>query len=137
MVLKLVGVGTATCTQRVMLIAHELGVPFELVNIDFAKLDHKAPAYVAVQPFGQTPYLDDDGFKMYESRAICRYLALKYGGVAKGLIPDPASKDLHKTALFEQAASTEVCNFDPSVSGLAYENIFYPSVTLLLYAAVT
>ncbi|RPD58823.1 thioredoxin-like protein [Lentinus tigrinus ALCF2SS1-7] len=40
------------------------------------------------------------------------------------LIPDPA--DIQRTALFEQAASVETSNFDPAVSGLAYENLFKP-----------
>nr|UJV38490.1 glutathion S-transferase [Trametes gibbosa] len=123
MVLPLYGNAMSTCTQRVRTVLAELGVQYEFVSVDFAKGEHKAPAFVAIQPFGQVPYLDDDGFKLYESRAIARYVALKYGGVSK-LIPDPA--DLHKVALFEQAASIESSSFDPSASSLAFENIFKP-----------
>ena len=123
MVLKLYGNPHSTCTNRVRTVLNELNVPFELVTIDFAKGEHKAPAFLAVQPFGQVPYIDDDGFKLFESRAIARYLALKYGGVGK-IIPDP--KDLQKTALFEQGASVEQSNFDPAASALAFENIFKP-----------
>ena len=123
MVLKLYGNPHSTCTNRVRTVAEELGVPLELVTIDFAKGEHKAPEFVAVQPFGQVPYLDDDGFKLFESRAISRYLALKHGGIGK-LIPDPA--DLKKTALFEQAVSIEVSNFDAFAAQLAWENIFKP-----------
>lgn len=115
----------STCTKRVRLILEELGLKYEFVSVDFSKGEHKAPAYVAKQPFGQLPYLDDDGFTLYESRAIARYLALKYGGIGK-LIPEPS--DLQKVALFEQAASVELSNFDPIAHSLTLENIFKPYV---------
>ena len=123
MVLKLHGNPNSTCTKRVVTVLTELNIPYELVVVDFAKGEHKAPAFTAVQPWGQVPYLDDDGFKLFESRAICRYLAVKYGGIGK-LIPDPA--DVQKTALFDQGASIEQSNFDPYASGLAYEIVFKP-----------
>ena len=123
MVLKLYGTPRSTCTKRVRTVLEELGVTYELVLVDNANKEHKSPAYLAIQPFGQMPYLDDDGFKLFESRAICRYLALKYGGVGT-LIPSPS--DVRKTALFEQAASIELTNFDPAAFGLAFENVIKP-----------
>ncbi|KAG1828514.1 glutathione S-transferase [Suillus variegatus] len=54
-----------------------------------------------------TPSKDDDGFILYESRAIARYLIKKYPNQGTPLIPsDPKAQ-----ALFEQAASVEVFNF--------------------------
>ncbi|KAH9933998.1 glutathione S-transferase [Epithele typhae] len=126
MVLKIHGATVATCTQRILIVIEELAIPYELVPVDYAAGEHKAPAYLANQPFGQIPYIDDDGFKLFESRAICRYLALKHGGVAAGLVP--AAGDLEAVALFEQAASVEMSNFDPSASKLAFENLFKPMV---------
>ena len=123
MVLKLYGHPMSTCTKRVAATLAEKQVPFELIPIDFAKGEHKSAAFLEKQPFGQVPYIDDDGFKLFESRAISRYLALKHGGIGK-LIPDPA--DLKKTALFEQAVSIEVSNFDAFAAQLAWENIFKP-----------
>ncbi|KAL1942975.1 hypothetical protein VTO73DRAFT_4646 [Trametes versicolor] len=99
----------------------ELNVPYKFVHIDTSKREHKSLAFSAVQPFGHVPYIYDDGFKLYESRAIACYLALKYGCVGT-LIPDPA--DLQKTVLLEQAASIETKNFDMYASGLAVESIF-------------
>ena len=121
MVLKLVGFTVSPCMLCVALILEEKGVPYELVRIDPFKDEHKLPAYLEKQPFGQVPYIDDDGFKLFESRAIARYLALKYGGAGK-LIPNQA--DAQKLAIFEQAVSIELCNFDPSASTLAFENVF-------------
>lgn len=123
MVLTLYGNLGATCTKRVRTVLAELDVPYEFVNVDLAKGEQKAPTYLALQPFGQVPYLDGGGFTLFESRAIARYLALQYGGVGT-LIPDPA--DVQKTARFEQAASVEMSNFEPSAVGLAIENLFKP-----------
>ncbi|OBZ68023.1 hypothetical protein A0H81_11995 [Grifola frondosa] len=122
MVLTLHGHPMSTCTQRVAVILKEKNVPFKFVVVDFEKGEHKSPSFVSIQPFGQVPYIDDDGFKLYESRAIGRYIAVKYASQGAKLLPDVA--DLQKWALFEQAASIELTNFEPSAHGLAWEIIF-------------
>jgi len=55
-----------------------------------------------------------------ESRAICRYLEIKYQGQGTQLIP----KDIKGQGLFEQAASTETSYFDPYASAMVYERAF-------------
>ena len=56
-----------------------------------------------------------------ESRAICRYLEMKYKGKGTELIP---TKDPKAQGLFEQAASTEISYFDPYASGIVGERVF-------------
>ncbi|KII85279.1 hypothetical protein PLICRDRAFT_166954 [Plicaturopsis crispa FD-325 SS-3] len=120
MVLKLYGVPQSVCTRRVAVVCREKNVPYELVPVDVAKRAHKSPAYLEKQPFGQLPYIDDDGFILYESRAIGRYIAAKYAGQGTPLLPaDPKAH-----ALFEQAASVEYSDFDPFVGGLALEKAY-------------
>ncbi|KAJ7503734.1 glutathione S-transferase [Mycena galericulata] len=64
----------------------------------------------------QIPFeLDDDGFILYGSRAIARYLAEKYADQGPALVPT----DLKKKALFEQAAATESANFDAQLAKMA------------------
>ncbi|KAG6840451.1 hypothetical protein C0991_006627 [Blastosporella zonata] len=120
MVLKLYGISYSTCTQRVATVLLEKQVPFEFITVDFSTGEHKSPAYLEKQPFGQIPYIDDDGFVLYESRAICRYIATKYAEQGTKLIPT----DLKENALFEQAASSEQSNFDSAASAAVYENVF-------------
>ncbi|KAJ6541022.1 glutathione S-transferase [Mycena vulgaris] len=119
-ILKLYGRVHATCTRRVATILHEHKVPFELVEVDVMQGEHKSPAYLEKQPFGQIPYIDDDGFILYETRAICRYIAAKYP-TAKLIPSEPKAR-----ALFEQAACVELTNFDPSASKIVYETIITP-----------
>ena len=68
---------------------------------------------------------EDDDFVVYESRAICRYLALKYEKQRK-LVPSPFDHQAY--GLFEQGASIEVTNFDPYASGAVFEIMFKPCV---------
>ncbi|KAJ7649358.1 glutathione S-transferase [Mycena polygramma] len=114
-ILKLYGSKLATCTRRTATILHELKVPFELIEINLQAGEHKTHEYLEKQPFGQIPYIDDDGFLLYETRAICRYIAAKHP--ESGLIPTEPKAN----ALFEQAAAVEVTNFDPSASKAGFQ----------------
>ncbi|KAJ7118267.1 glutathione S-transferase, partial [Mycena epipterygia] len=103
----------------VAMVLAEKQIPFELIVIDMVNKEHKSPEYIAKHPFGQVPMIDDDGFVLYESRAICRYLAEKYAGQDTPLIPT----GLREKALFEQAASIEFANFLPSVTKVGIESL--------------
>jgi len=122
MVLKLYGHGFSTCTRRVVTTLHEKQIPFEFIAVDVAKAEHKTPDYLKKQPFGQIPYIDDDGFILYESRAIARYVCEKYASQGPALIPT----DLKAKAIFEQAASVETSNFDVYASKAVAETVFKP-----------
>jgi glutathione S-transferase len=67
---------------------------------------------------------DDDGFILYDSRAIGRYLDAKYPKQGTKLTPD--DKDLKNRALFEQAASIESTTFDPLASKIVYSGFVAP-----------
>ncbi|KAF9231919.1 glutathione S-transferase [Melanogaster broomeanus] len=123
MVLKLYGFPISTCTRLVALICKEKEIPYELIVVDLTKGEQKTPAFMQHQPFGVIPYIDDDGFILYESRAICRYLIKKYPTQGTlGLIPT----DLQAEAVFEQAASVEGTNFAANAIPLAIEEVFKP-----------
>ena len=100
MTLKIYGSPYSTCNQRVLVVCEEKQIPYEKITLDFMKGEHKDPEYIKLHPFGRVPVLDDDGFIVYESRAIVRYLAVKYAGQGTKLIPDFG--DLKAYALFEQ-----------------------------------
>ncbi|KAJ8581821.1 glutathione S-transferase [Rhizopogon salebrosus TDB-379] len=119
---KLYGFPLSTCTRLVALVCKEKEIPYELISVNLAKGEQNAPEFVAKQPFGQVPYIDDDGFILYESRAISRYLSKKYQGQGTELIPtDPQAE-----ALFEQAASIEAFNFNAFVAPIIFEKWFKP-----------
>ncbi|KIY68228.1 glutathione S-transferase [Cylindrobasidium torrendii FP15055 ss-10] len=115
----------STCTKRVALVLHEKKVPFVFHPIDLSKGEHKAPEYVAKQPFGQVPYVEDEGMTIFESRAIGRYIAMQYAEQGTPLIPTNI-RDMKKTVAFEIAMQMENQEFDPYVSKIGMEKIILP-----------
>ena len=56
----------------------ELGIPYELVEIDYAAHETRTPAFLRINPNGHVPAIDDDGLRLHESMAINLYLARKH-----------------------------------------------------------
>jgi glutathione S-transferase len=128
--IKLYGNPMSTCTRKVLCTLHETGTPFEFVTLDFGKAEHKAAAHLARQPFGQVPAIDDDGFALYESRAICRYLDGKAGNK---LTPhDPKAH-----ARMEQWISVETEDFTPNAMKFVYAEVFKRPQTPEVMTAAT
>ena len=65
--------------HRARLFLHLLGIDHELVDVDLAQGAHKQPDFLALNPFGQVPVLDDAGTIVADSNAILVYLATKLG----------------------------------------------------------
>ncbi len=64
--------------HRIELMLSLLNLPIELVFVDLAKGAHKQPDFLALNPFGQVPVIDDNGTVVADSNAILVYLAKKY-----------------------------------------------------------
>lgn len=64
----------STYTRRVLIALAEKSIPHELVMVDMAARKHRDPAYLAINPYGRVPTLEEDGFLLYESTAILNYL---------------------------------------------------------------
>lgn len=62
--------------HRIELFLSLLGRPFEIVDVPPG--GQKAPAFLAMNPFGQVPVIEDDGFVLADSNAILTYLAIRY-----------------------------------------------------------
>ncbi|WP_454621064.1 glutathione S-transferase family protein [Bradyrhizobium cenepequi] len=63
-------------SHRVELLLGLLSLPYELIPMPPA--DRKTPAFLAMNPFGQIPVIDDDGVIVADSNAILIYLAKRY-----------------------------------------------------------
>ena len=64
--------------HRVELFASLAGINAELIDIDLASGEHKKPAFLELNPFGQVPTIEDGDIVLSDSNAILIYLARKY-----------------------------------------------------------
>ena len=64
---------------RALWIAKELSLDYEHVPIEIGAAGARQPEYLAINPNGRLPAIDDDGFVLWESLAITLYLAKKHG----------------------------------------------------------
>lgn len=74
--------------HRARLFASLIGADVEIVNVDLANGEHKTPEFLAMNPFGEVPVLQDDGVFISDSTAILVYLAKKTGNT--GWLPEDA-----------------------------------------------
>ena len=119
--MKLYGTAISTCTRKVLCTLAEKGVEAELISVDIMKGAAKEPSYVkAHHPFAKVPALEDDGFTMYESRAIIRYLDDSLPG------PKLTPADAQGRARMEQWTSVEDSYFSKPALKVIGERVFKP-----------
>ncbi len=118
--MKLYGNPMSTCTRKALTVFAEKNAKFDFVVLDFMKGEHKSPEHLARQPFGVVPSLDDDGFALYESRAMCRYLDEVLPGAK--LTPSTAKE----RGLMEQWISVEQSYFTTSAMKVIQQAVFGP-----------
>lgn len=75
--LKLYG-GARSRASIVQWYLEELGVPYEFVMLDMQAGEHRKPEYLAINPMGKVPAIQDGDYNLWESGAILLYLAQKY-----------------------------------------------------------
>jgi glutathione S-transferase len=116
--------------SRPIWLAREIGLPFRLVPIiqayrvkqpdaPDAPIHTRSPAFLAINPNGQIPSIDDDGFVLHESLAINLYLARRHGGA---LGPADIAEDAEMT-MWSLWAATEV---EPHSILIVYHRASFP-----------
>jgi glutathione S-transferase len=77
-VLKILGRLSSVNVQKVVWCADELGLAYERADVGGSFGGNRTADYLAMNPNGLVPVIrEDDGFVLYESNAIVRYLAAK------------------------------------------------------------
>jgi glutathione S-transferase len=79
LIMKIWGRTTSSNVQKVMWAIGEMGLRYERLDVGGPFGKNKEPAYLAMNPNGLVPTLEeDDGFLLWESNSIMRYLAAKH-----------------------------------------------------------
>jgi glutathione S-transferase len=89
--LRIYGVAR-TRAFRAIWMAKELGLDYEHVPIEIGLAGARKPEYLAINPNGRLPAIEDDGFVLWESQAITLYLGKKHspGGLYPGTLEGEA-----------------------------------------------
>jgi len=100
--------------RKVRAVAYEVGVALEYVPVDLLRGESRTPAFLARNPNGRVPVLEDGDFVLWESTAIIRYLA---AGTA--LVPT-ARRAL---ADVDRWIAWQLAHLQPAMSKVGFERI--------------
>ncbi|MFM9859806.1 glutathione S-transferase [Pseudoxanthobacter sp. M-2] len=115
--LKIWGRVNSTNVKKVTWLVGELGIAHERIDAGGQFGVVGEPTYRAMNPNGKVPTIDDDGFVLWESNTIVRYLAAKHD--TGGLYP----ADLRARADAERWMDWTTASFAPP-----FTNVFLPLV---------
>jgi glutathione S-transferase len=102
---------------KVLAVARQLGLDFELRPVDLLNGEHLTPAFTQLNPNQKMPVLEEDGFVLWESNAITQYLAAQKPE-AELLPTDPRGRvDVARWQFWESA------HWDPACSTLIFERL--------------
>ena len=119
--LRILGRLTSVNVQKVVWCADEIGVPYERVDIGGKFGGNDTPEYLAKNPNGLVPTIEEDGFVLYESNAIVRYLAARHA--AGSLWPE----DLRRRADVDRWMEWQSTAYTPAMWGAFWQLIRTPA----------
>src|SRR3954464_7416038 len=91
---------------KVRLFLSLLGIAYERVLVNTRRGDQKRPEFLTLNPRGQVPVLDDDGFVVWDSASILVYLARKYAPAWYPAEPREAAEVARWVAISQQTEIT-------------------------------
>ena len=98
--------------QKTLWCCEEMGLPYRRIDAGGVFGVVNTPEYRKLNPNGLVPTIDDEGFVLWESNAVVRYLAAKHG--QGGLAPS----DPHARAIADQWMEWQVSLFWPTIRAL-------------------
>jgi len=114
--IKVHGISTYN-PQKVTLALFEKEVDFEVVYVDMRTGEHMKPTFMSMQPFHQTPVFEWGDLKIFESRAIVRYIAQKFASQGTPLL----GETLEEQAIINQWVEVESHNLNEPFKVLSME----------------
>ena len=115
--LKILGRATSSNVQKVVWTCEELDLPFERTDIGGPFGGNDQPEYLALNPNGVIPTIDDDGFILWESNSIVRYLVETHGS-GTSMWPDDARNRASASRWMDWVLSTLAGRHVPVFQGL-------------------
>lgn len=132
MAMKLHGTVGSNATFRALVALIEKDLDFEFVTVDYAGREHKTPQFLERNPFGQIPAFEDGNLKLFESRAISKYVSEAYADKGTNLTNNDPKKMAIQTVWME----VESQKFEPASARLVWELALKPILGLKTDEAV-
>jgi len=106
--LQILGRASSINVRKVLWTCDEIGLPYQQEDWGAGSRSTQVAEFLALNPNAQVPVIKDDGFVLWESNTICRYLANKHGRA--DLLP----ADAMKRARVEQWMDWQATELNPS-----------------------
>lgn len=113
--------GSTNC-RKVQAVLGRLGAEIETIFLDYRKGDLRSAAFLRMNPTGKVPVLEDDGFFLWESNAINRYVC----DLHPGNTLYPAERKTR--ADIERWLSWELAHFNDQLGILSFQTVLKPTV---------
>ena len=117
--LKIYGSDLSSPSNKVRFVANALGLQYDYIKVNLREGEHQKPEFLKVNPVGKIPAIDDDGFCLFESNAIIRYLADKNNSP---LYP----KGLKERAVVDEWMDLSSMHVGMALSKVTYNRLFAP-----------
>jgi glutathione S-transferase len=118
MALKIYGIPRSRAIRTIWM-AYELGIDFQLIEVPPGPEGSRRPEYLALNPNGHVPFIDDDGLVLWESMAINLYLARKHGGLV-------APQNLREEGLAMAWTAWALTEVEPNAALAMYHTAMLP-----------
>jgi glutathione S-transferase len=100
--------------RKVRAVAYELGTPLDYVSVDLVRGESRLPGFLAKNPNGRVPVLEDGDLLLWESNAIIAYL-----GAGSLLVP----ADRRERAEVDRWLAWQLAHLGPATRVVAFERI--------------
>lgn len=117
--LKIYALDLSAPALKVLYVANYLGLDYERFSPSIQAGETQTPEYLKKHPAGKVPVIDDDGFILFESDAIVKYLIRK---AQSNLYPT----DLQQQAIVDQWTYFTILHIQNGVSRVLWNKVFAP-----------
>ena len=116
--LTIFGFDFSSPANKVRFAANAMGLQYEYKPVNLLAGEQKSPEFMKLNPIGRVPAIDDDGFKVFESAVIIKYLADKNNSP---LYP----KDLKKRTTIDQWIDFANLHVATALARVTFNRVMY------------
>jgi len=116
--LTIYGFDFSSPSNKVRFAANAMGLQYQYKQVNLIAGEQKSPEFLKLNPIGRVPAIDDNGFKVFESAAIIKYLAQKNNSP---LYP----QDLQKRTVIDQWIDFANIHVSAALAKVTFNRVMY------------